>query len=107
MWVDIVFEEEKLALEYHGPQHMYWPNRFHRTKKVFDAQLERDQLKEKLLKEHGYTVITWPHTKYLSKRAVYARLEDSGYAVKMPPRAKPRPRQKKSRSRKHKLLRMS
>jgi len=109
MFVDIYFPSLKLCIELNGPQHYNWPNRFHRTKKAFEEQLKRDKLKKKLLKEHGYTVIVWPHTTFLSKRAVYLQLKELGYEVEIPPRAKPGTRKKKKRkgSRKHKLLRMS
>lgn len=89
MYLDILFPELKLALEYQGPHHTKL-GRYMKTEEKLREQQARDKLKLKLLKERGYTVVIWPYTRYLSRRAVYNTLLELGFEVKMPPRAKPK-----------------
>lgn len=92
LYIDILFPAPlNLVLEFQGPQH-FKLGRYASTEKQLREQQERDKLKAKLLKEHGYTVITWPFTRYLSRKAVYATLKEAGFEVEMPARAKPKKR---------------
>lgn len=52
---DVVIPEIKLVIELQGPQHFIDMSNFFNMS--FEQQLERDKLKNKLLKSHGYEVI--------------------------------------------------
>lgn len=52
----------KIAIEYNGEQHYVFPNCYHKTRKDFDGQLERDLLKEKLCQENNIKLILVPYT---------------------------------------------
>lgn len=52
-----------LAFEYNGYQHYVFPNKFHkRSRKKFDAQVERDKRKVAYCEAHGITLIVIPYT---------------------------------------------
>lgn len=55
-------EELKLAFEYNGIQHYVWPNKFHKKKAEFVAQVARDKFKEARCKELGITLLIIPYT---------------------------------------------
>jgi len=52
----------KTAIDYNGPQHYEWPNRYHRTEDDFKDQLERDKLKVQLSEKAGIRLICIPYT---------------------------------------------
>ena len=52
----------ELAFEYNGVQHYYYNPVFHKSKRYFEKQLERDQRKNKLCKEYGLILMTIPYT---------------------------------------------
>lgn len=58
-----------LAFEYDGEQHVRHVTRFHRTKKEFIRQQERDRRKTELCRINGIHLIRVPHTFDSSKRA--------------------------------------
>jgi hypothetical protein len=51
-----------VAVEIDGEQHYVWPNRFHRTREEYNAQVARDRLKDKLSAENGVRLIRIPFT---------------------------------------------
>lgn len=51
-----------LAFEYQGIQHRKFPNPFHKTKREFEKQVERDNFKRKRLEELGIDLIEIPDT---------------------------------------------
>lgn len=55
-------EELKLAFEYNGVQHYVWPNKFHKNKGQFLAQVSRDKFKQKRCKELGINLLVIPYT---------------------------------------------
>lgn len=57
MYVDFYIPSKNLVLEYDGEQHFKFVSRFHKTKECFEKQVERDNLKNKLLEEHGIKVV--------------------------------------------------
>lgn len=58
----------KLAFEYQGFQHYYYPNKYHKSQKEFDDQVKRDQYKVQRCKELGITliVISYKHKRHLN-----------------------------------------
>jgi len=50
-------EELKIAFEYDGIQHYEFPNYFHKDKKSFDSQIERDVFKDDLCKQNDVLLI--------------------------------------------------
>ncbi len=76
--LDAYDEQTKVAIEYNGEQHYVFPNCYHKTRKDFDGQLERDILKEKLCRENNIRLISVPYTvdykaKTLEKRKTLLR----------------------------------
>jgi hypothetical protein len=57
MHLDGYNEELKLAFEYQGRQHYEYTPYFHKTKKRFEEKKALDDLKRKLCKDHGITLI--------------------------------------------------
>jgi hypothetical protein len=51
----------ELAFEYNGIQHYEFHTYFHKTKREFDKQLERDYRKNQLCQRYGILLITVPH----------------------------------------------
>lgn len=60
--LDVFDEQTKIAIEYNGQQHYIFPNCYHKTRKDFDSQVERDVLKEKLCREYNIKLIIVPYT---------------------------------------------
>lgn len=60
--LDCFNAELKLAAEFNGSQHAIFPNRFHRTRREFDAQQRRDRYKATVCKQQGITLLVVPHT---------------------------------------------
>lgn len=56
----------KMAVEYNGEQHYKYIPYFHRTKDAFYNIKYRDDLKNRLCKENGITLITVPYTVSIS-----------------------------------------
>ena len=59
--LDMFNEELKIALEFHGCQHIKYTPFFHKSEQQFKDQLIRDQLKARLCKEHGIKLIIIYH----------------------------------------------
>ena len=57
MRIDFFIENIDLCIEYDGKQHEEYIPFFHRDKKAFLDQKERDKVKEKLIKEHNLILI--------------------------------------------------
>jgi hypothetical protein len=51
----------KVAVEYDGIQHYTYPNPFHRTRRDFDKQQERDKLKDNLCRKNNIQLIRIPY----------------------------------------------
>jgi phage/plasmid-associated DNA primase len=57
MELDFFDADRSIAIEYDGPHHYEYPNKYHKTKKEFHDQQERDKNKETLCKDHGICLI--------------------------------------------------
>ena len=55
-------EELGIAFEYNGKQHYVFPNCWHTTRDVFDAQIRRDIFKHEVCRRAGITLIPIPYT---------------------------------------------
>lgn len=55
-------EEYKIAFEYQGYQHYIFPNRFHKTKDIFDAAQQRDIDKVTYCRNNNIRLIIVPYT---------------------------------------------
>lgn len=62
MEYDICVPEKKILIEYDGPQHYIFPNRFHKTRGQFEEQQLRDKLKENLAIENDWKLVRIPHS---------------------------------------------
>ena len=72
--VDIYFPELKLAVEYHGKQHSYFPNVFHKTAEDFRYANMCDAWKKSQLKFHGIKLIEFSYNDKLILDVVKQRL---------------------------------
>jgi len=52
----------ELAFEYNGIQHYQYYKKYHRSYRDFERQLERDERKNRLCRQHGLILMTIPHT---------------------------------------------
>jgi hypothetical protein len=57
MELDFFDADRSIAIEYDGPHHYEYPNKYHKTKQEFHNQQERDKNKERLCKDHGICLI--------------------------------------------------
>lgn len=58
--IDLFNEKLRLGIEYNGYQHYVFPNRFHKKKKDFIAQVRRDEYKKKMCDVHRVHIIVVP-----------------------------------------------
>ena len=59
--LDMWNETRRIALEYQGSQHYYYPNSFHPDPGCFNDQVERDSVKSKLCKKNKVTLLIVPY----------------------------------------------
>ena len=78
---DIGVVNKKLLVEYDGLQHHQYPNFFHKRRKDFEAQVERDRLKEKLAKENGWTLLRIKYNEKVDYATVYNKLKATSEGV--------------------------
>lgn len=71
--IDCYNDELKLGVEYNGVQHYIYPNKFHRTKEEFIAQVRRDQYKVEACEQAGIYLITVPYNVEHHKIEEYIR----------------------------------
>lgn len=74
LMLDIYCENYKLAAEYHGRQHFFYSNLFHKSKQDFIDQQNRDIRKEELCKEKGIGLVVFRFNDDLDDDAVYDRM---------------------------------
>lgn len=60
--IDCYNPEMRLGLEYNGKQHYVYNPFFHKTRDAFENQKYRDEIKRRLCKEMGITLIEVPYT---------------------------------------------
>ena len=60
--LDCVEHELKIACEYHGEQHYKYIPYFHKNLQHFQTQKYRDDMKRRICKDEGYTLIEVPYT---------------------------------------------
>jgi hypothetical protein len=60
--LDCYNSDMKLAVEYNGVQHYKYTPYFHKNKEHFMNQKYRDDMKRRICKEHGITLIEVPYT---------------------------------------------
>jgi hypothetical protein len=60
--LDMYNEDIRLAVEYNGEQHYKYIPFFHQNKEAFKNQLYRDELKRRMCKDAGVTLIEVPYT---------------------------------------------
>lgn len=60
--IDCYNDEMKLGLEYNGAQHYKFTPYFHKSKEAFQNQMYRDELKRRMCRENGVTLIEVPYT---------------------------------------------
>lgn len=73
--LDCVDHDLKIACEYNGAQHYKYTPHFHRNKEHFQTQMYRDEMKRRLCKDEGYTLIEVPYTTKLRDIENFIRTE--------------------------------
>lgn len=73
--LDCVDHDLKIACEYNGAQHYKYTPHFHRNKEHFQTQMYRDDMKRRICKEEGYTLIEVPYTTKLRDIENFIRTE--------------------------------
>jgi hypothetical protein len=80
---DGLFEKYKLLVEVNGYQHYVYPNHFHRTRRQFEKNQERDILKQQLAVEKGYKLLTIGYKDDLSEQGIRTKLVEQGILFKL------------------------
>lgn len=81
MYVDIYFPSRALVIEYDGAQHRRFIHKYHRTPERFHQVQARDALKNKLLAEHGLTLVRISDSEPRTREHVTARLQEAGLTI--------------------------
>jgi hypothetical protein len=81
MQLDVYFPNLKLAVEYNGRQHYKYTKKFHKTQEAFQYLRKCDQLKKKLCKELGITLIIVDYTHSPTEDYIRKRLKHKGVNV--------------------------
>jgi hypothetical protein len=76
---DIGVISKKLLVEYSGIQHYEYPNFFHKYRHDFEAQVQRDHLKEELASTNGWKLLVVPYTDKVTYGDIYRKLSKEGY----------------------------
>jgi len=74
LMLDIYCPKYKLAAEYHGRQHFFYSNLFHKDKYDFEQGQLRDERKIELCKEQGIALIVFRYCDKLTDDAVFERM---------------------------------
>lgn len=79
--LDCYNAELRLAVEYNGVQHYKYVPYFHKNKEAFLNQKYRDELKRRMCKDNGITLIEVPHDIKIPdiKKFIVKKLSVSGY----------------------------
>ena len=76
---DIGIVSKKLLVEFDGLQHYEFPNFFHKTRKDFEKQKERDVRKTELAKTNGWHLLRIKYNEDVSYGSIFKRLQREGY----------------------------
>lgn len=89
--LDIFVPGYNLAAEYHGRQHFFYSNLFHKDKYDFEESKRRDERKIELCIEKGITLVVFRFNDSLDEQVVFERLLDAirTSEVKVPEKKKP------------------
>ena len=81
--LDCYDSELKLAVEYNGAQHYKYIPYFHKNKEAFLNQKYRDEMKKRMCRDAGVTLIEVPNTIKVEdiKGFLVNRLQQAGYKV--------------------------
>jgi hypothetical protein len=81
--LDCYDSELKLAVEYNGEQHYKYIPYFHKNKEAFLNQKYRDEIKRRMCKDAGVTLIEVPNTIKLEdiKGYLINKLRNAGYRI--------------------------
>jgi hypothetical protein len=81
--LDCFNPELKLAIEYNGIQHYQFNPFFHKNREHFLNQKYRDDMKSRMCKDNGITLITVPYTVTVDNIRSYlvSKLRSNGYEV--------------------------
>lgn len=78
MQIDRLYPRLKLGFEFNGRQHYEFNAYMHQTQEAFEYLQTCDRLKNKLLKQLGYKLITIKYDKKITKGYLVRRLEEEG-----------------------------
>lgn len=86
LMLDIYCDKYRLGAEYHGRQHFFYSNLFHKSKEDFHAQQARDERKMLLCQEQGIALVVFRFNDELTDDAVFDRMIE---AIKSTPYVEP------------------
>ena len=81
--LDVYCQSYALAAEYHGRQHFFYSNLFHKDLEDFNESVERDRKKEQMCKDNGIALIVFRFCDKLTEDAVFERMLE---AIRSTPR---------------------
>lgn len=68
---DIAVISEKTFIEYNGIQHYEYPNFFHKSRKEFLQQQQRDRLKKELAEKNGWKLVIVKYDTHVDYGTIY------------------------------------
>jgi hypothetical protein len=74
LMLDVYCAKYKVAAEYHGRQHFFFSNLFHKDMADFREGQERDERKVELCREQGIALVVFRFNDKLTDEAVYDRM---------------------------------
>lgn len=74
LMLDVYCPSYKLGAEYHGRQHFFYTDMFHKDRHDFEAGVARDERKMELCKEQGIALIVFRFTDDLTDDSVFERM---------------------------------
>lgn len=74
LMLDVYCPKFKIGAEYHGRQHFFYSNLFHKDKFDFLDGQKRDERKIELCKEQGISLIVFRYSDKLTDEAVFERM---------------------------------
>ena len=89
LFLDIYCPKYRIAAEYHGRQHFYYVEHFHKTMQGFIDSQQRDQRKEELCKEQGIGLVVFRYNDEMNEDTVFNRMLE---AIQATPKVAPHPK---------------
>lgn len=82
LFLDIYCPRLKLGAEYHGRQHFFYSNLFHKDRYAFERGIENDEKKIEYCKKNGISLVTFRFSDKLTQDSVADRIVEAIKACK-------------------------